>query len=617
MHHHRLTPTRPWLFAIPGRTVVVALWTLAMCGSAWAQHCLPDSPDQGGAEEVWDRYQHLCDRGHSLNGDVRHEDAAAAFAAAAGVAEGSGDLRRASAALYQEGLSRRLAADPEGSLASFQDALRLAEAGGHGQEVVEALRGMAVAHMAAASLDQALERLAEAVGRAHELEGSGADMDRTLASLYFNRATILSATGRFSESQAALDKGSAYEARLDDPLFNINFVVLRGFVAERKGDFATALAHYRHAESHISALPPGVHRYNAFYNAAMAADGAGSRTDLLRYVDRYRAELERAGDVPEEYRNRLRILEVGEELAKEGRFGTLREVQDVLLSQEMRFDERLNARMSELEASFDAERRENEIALLGAGQRAADAALSRQRLLIIALAACLLAVAAVGYVAYCRRRDTESLRTRAARQDAAFGERERIARELHDTLLQNFTAANLQMQRVADTLPTGGAARGILESTMVQADTALREARDAIVDFRTPAAADLPTLLRRVVGNPNFAPLSIELDLEPDLPDLGGNALREVQRIVAEALMNILKHAGVRSASVQARNTGEAVAITVEDHGTGFDTKEPSHGFGLGGMRERAALIGGKLAVMSSPDGGTRVELSVPVQLSH
>ena len=617
MHHHRLTPTRPWLFAIPGRTVVVALWTLAMCGSAWAQHCLPDGPDQGTAEAVWERYQTLCDRGHSLNRNVRHEDAATAFAAAAGVAEGSGDLRRASAALYQEGLSRRLAADPEGSLASFQDALRLAEAGGHGQEVVEALRGMAVAHMAAASLDQALERLAEAVGRAHELEGSGADMDRTLASLYFNRATILSATGRFSESQAALDKGSAYEARLDDPLFNINFVVLRGFVAERKGDFATALAHFRHVEDRISALPPGVHRYNAFYNAAMAADGAGSRTDLLRYVDRYRAELERAGDVPEEYRNRLRILEVGEELAKEGRFGTLREVQDVLLSQEMRFDERLNARMSELEASFDAERRENEIALLGAGQRAADAALSRQRLLIIALAACLLAVAAVGYVAYCRRRDTESLRTRAARQDAAFGERERIARELHDTLLQNFTAANLQMQRVADTLPTGGAARGILESTMVQADTALREARDAIVDFRTPAAADLPTLLRRVVGNPNFAPLSIELDLEPDLPDLGGNALREVRRIVAEALMNILKHAGVRSASVQARNTGEAVAITVEDHGTGFDTKEPSHGFGLGGMRERAALIGGKLAVMSSPDGGTRVELSVPVQLSH
>ena len=589
-----------------------------MCGSAWAQHCLADSPDQGGAEEVRDRYQHLCDRGHSLNGDVRHEDAASAFAGAAELAEGSGDLRRASAALYQEGLSRRLAADPEGSLARFQDALRLAEAGGHGQEVVEALRGMAVAHMAAASLDQALERLAEAVARAHKMEESGADMNRALASLYFNRATILSATGRFSESQAALDKGSAYEARLDDPLFNINFVVLRGFVAERKGDFATALAHFRDVEDRISALPPGVHRYNAFYNAAMAADGAGSRTDLVRYVDRYRAELGRAGDVPEEYRNRLRILEVGEGLAEEGRFGTLREVQDVLLSQEMRFDERLNARMSELEASFDAERRDNEIALLSAGQRAADAALSRQRLLIIALVASLLAVAAVGYVAYCRRRDTESLRTRAARQDAAFGERERIARELHDTLLQNFTAANLQMQRVADTLPIGGAARGILESTMVQADTALREARDAIVDFRTPAAAaDIATLLRSVACNTNFAPLSIELDLEPDLPDLSDNTLREVRRIVGEALMNILKHADVPSASVQARNTGEAVAITVEDHGTGFDTKEPSHGFGLGGMRERAALIGGELAVTSSPNGGTRVELSVPVQLSH
>jgi ligand-binding sensor domain-containing protein/signal transduction histidine kinase len=211
------------------------------------------------------------------------------------------------------------------------------------------------------------------------------------------------------------------------------------------------------------------------------------------------------------------------------------------------------------------------------------------------------------------------------RLEERVSERTRIARDLHDTLLQSFHGLLLRFQAATNLLPERPTeARKVLESAIDQAAQAITEGRDAVQGLRasTVAANDLAltinTLGQELASretNPNGTEFHVEvegtpLDLHPILRD-------EVYRIVGEALRNSFRYAQAQRIEVEIRYDEWQLRLRVRDDGRGIDAKHlegdgyAGH-YGLRGMRERAKLMGGKLAVWSELDSGTEVELSIP-----
>jgi len=211
------------------------------------------------------------------------------------------------------------------------------------------------------------------------------------------------------------------------------------------------------------------------------------------------------------------------------------------------------------------------------------------------------------------------------RLEERVSERTRIARELHDTLLQSFQGLLLRFQAATNFLPERPAeARKTLESAIDQAAKAITEGRDAVQGLRssTVVAGDfaltINTLGQELASgetNPNAAEFHVDVEgtpqnLHPILRD-------EVYRIAGEALRNAFKHAQAQRIEVEIRYDERQLRLRVRDDGKGIDAKHldgdgyAGH-YGLRGMRERAKLMGGTLAVWSELDSGTEVELSIP-----
>ena len=216
------------------------------------------------------------------------------------------------------------------------------------------------------------------------------------------------------------------------------------------------------------------------------------------------------------------------------------------------------------------------------------------------------------------------------RLEERVSERTRIARDLHDTLLQSFHGLLLRFQAATNLLPERPAeARKTLESAIDQAAQAITEGRDAVQGLRssTVVASDfaltINTLGQELASgetNPNAAEFHVEVEgtpqnLHPILRD-------EVYRIAGEALRNAFKHAQAQRIEVEIRYDERQLRLRVRDDGKGIDAKHfdgdgyAGH-YGLRGMRERAKLMGGKLAVWSELDSGTEVELSIPAARAY
>jgi signal transduction histidine kinase/ligand-binding sensor domain-containing protein len=208
--------------------------------------------------------------------------------------------------------------------------------------------------------------------------------------------------------------------------------------------------------------------------------------------------------------------------------------------------------------------------------------------------------------------------------EARVAERTRIARELHDTLLQSFQGLVLRLQTAARLLPARPAeAKEVLESTMDQADQALDEGRDAVQGLRSSVveAPDLPdaiqTLGEELAGGAardGFIPLSLRVEGTPR--KLRAIVRDEIYRIAGEALRNAFRHSGATRIEVELQYDERHFELRVRDDGKGIDSKllseEGGKHFGLSGMRERAEMIGGILTVWTSANSGTELELKVP-----
>jgi two-component system, NarL family, sensor histidine kinase UhpB len=203
----------------------------------------------------------------------------------------------------------------------------------------------------------------------------------------------------------------------------------------------------------------------------------------------------------------------------------------------------------------------------------------------------------------------ESARVALAAQER---ERQRVARELHDEIGQSLTAVTLKAQRAADNGAADPAAelRGIADDIRSSLDDVRRIARE----LRPEALDDLGlvnaliTLCSRVSGQ---GEVRVERELEAGLPPLHPDVELVVYRVAQEALTNVVRHARAKRATVSLKADDGEVVLRVRDDGRGLPAELPKGTAGLGGMRERALLVGGRLTIQSEPDQGTEVTLEV------
>jgi signal transduction histidine kinase len=208
--------------------------------------------------------------------------------------------------------------------------------------------------------------------------------------------------------------------------------------------------------------------------------------------------------------------------------------------------------------------------------------------------------------------------------EARVAERTRIARELHDTLLQSFLGVLLRFQAVSQLLPERSDAKQKLDNAIEQAAEAITEGRDAVQGLRTSMgqskdlALALDTLGQELArDSTNCRSADFHVAVEGDARNLQPILRDEIYKIAAEALRNAFQHARPRQVEVEICFDNEQFRLRVRDDGKGIDptvlSQQGKEGhYGLHGMWERAALIGGELTVWSEVDAGTEVELGVP-----
>jgi signal transduction histidine kinase len=201
-----------------------------------------------------------------------------------------------------------------------------------------------------------------------------------------------------------------------------------------------------------------------------------------------------------------------------------------------------------------------------------------------------------------------------------MAERERMAREIHDTLAQGMTSIVMLAQTAAVELSRGAAEPAAARLAAIE-DTArenLAEARALVAAF-TPVAlseATLTEVLRRQAER-FAAETGVDVQVSLDLPDDEVAALPQAQQVVLlraaqESLANVRKHAGATSVLIRLGMSADGVGIEIRDDGTGFEPEAPAGGFGLAAMRGRVEESGGTVQVESAPGRGTRVQVLIP-----
>jgi signal transduction histidine kinase/ligand-binding sensor domain-containing protein len=212
--------------------------------------------------------------------------------------------------------------------------------------------------------------------------------------------------------------------------------------------------------------------------------------------------------------------------------------------------------------------------------------------------------------------------------DARVGERTRIARDLHDTLLQSFHGLLLRFQTVSQLLPEHSDAKEKLDSAIEQAAAAITEGRDAVQGLRDSTvegndlALAISTLGEEIgTGSTSHWP-AFHVAVEGESRDLRPIVRDEIYKLTAEALRNAFRHAQAQRVEVEICYDNEQFRLRVRDDGKGINPAvlagQGSEGhYGLHGMRERATLIEGKLTVWSEVDAGTEVELCVPASKAY
>ncbi|HTB96092.1 MAG TPA: two-component regulator propeller domain-containing protein [Terracidiphilus sp.] len=204
---------------------------------------------------------------------------------------------------------------------------------------------------------------------------------------------------------------------------------------------------------------------------------------------------------------------------------------------------------------------------------------------------------------------------------AVLGERNRIAREIHDTLAQGYVGISVQLEVVAELLrhEKSEAARKQLDTVRANVREGLAEARQSIWALRSQDVDEktLPVTLRRVTEQADGHGIEATFSVHGAYRPLPPGTEREILRVAQEAIHNVRKHAGAKHLWVRLDYTEDELAMEVRDDGRGFtigetEVEQDRGHYGLTGMRERAAAIHGRLDVASEPGSGSTVRLVTP-----
>src|SRR5436190_6509346 len=193
-------------------------------------------------------------------------------------------------------------------------------------------------------------------------------------------------------------------------------------------------------------------------------------------------------------------------------------------------------------------------------------------------------------------------------------ERRRLARDLHDEVNQALTAILLRLEALSHSAPPD------LEEELSELKRLVNQAMNELLQLARqlrPTALDdhglLPAMASHVRRFAAQTGIKTDLNASGESSELQPDEEIAVYRIAQEALANVARHADARSVEVNLRaEAGGGVQLTVRDDGRGFETGRPGRGLGLGGMAERARLVGGELTIESQPGAGTRLCLRVP-----
>ncbi|MEI9813208.1 MAG: triple tyrosine motif-containing protein [Acidobacteriota bacterium] len=206
------------------------------------------------------------------------------------------------------------------------------------------------------------------------------------------------------------------------------------------------------------------------------------------------------------------------------------------------------------------------------------------------------------------------------RYDLIVSERNRIARELHDTLIQGFSGITMALQALTTRIRTPEE-RDTLNDIIHDAATCLRETRQSVAGLRavpgphSGLSAAVERAVREITETKHVrARLNLETVTRTFAPEVEYNLLR----ILREAVNNAVKHSGADTIDITLRNRPDALTLTIRDDGSGFDRDHagpgPGH-YGLIGMKERASQIGATLDVDSEPGAGTTISVILPASV--
>lgn len=197
-------------------------------------------------------------------------------------------------------------------------------------------------------------------------------------------------------------------------------------------------------------------------------------------------------------------------------------------------------------------------------------------------------------------------------------ERNRLAREMHDTLGHRLTVSSVQLQAAERLIaPDPERAREIITTVRGQISEGLGELRRTVATLRAPVEADLalaPALRRLAAGFGEATGIAVHLDLPEEMPNLPASHRHAFYRGAQEGLTNIQKHAAATDAWVTLARRNGAVALTICDNGVGLDASAgDAPGFGLQSLHERAVQLDGTLDISTRPGGGVEIVMTLPL----